>query len=142
LGYVYGAVAGGLIGAIGLGAAGLAGYGVGRLFSERVTRRLLGVGDFEKGRRLFAKGGGWMVALSRALPILPEVISCTAGMVRMPFRRFVVSLACGCLPMGFLFSAIGSAGHAAPGWALALSLIVPAILWFLADRIQRRNNRP
>ena len=56
-----------------------------------------------------ANGGGWVVALSRALPILPEVISCTAGLVRMPFRKFTVALACGSAPMGFLFAAIGRA---------------------------------
>jgi uncharacterized membrane protein YdjX (TVP38/TMEM64 family) len=142
LGYLYGAVLGGLVATIGLAAAGLVGYGAGRLFGGRFANRLLGADDLEKSRKLFAEGGGWMVALSRALPILPEVIACTAGMARMPFRRYGVALLCGCLPMGFLFAAIGSAGRDAPGWALALSLVVPAILWFAADRIQRRNNEP
>lgn len=142
LGYVYGTVVGGFIAAVGLAAAGLLGYGAGRLFGGSFGRRLLGSEDFEKGRRLFENGGGWMVAVSRALPILPEVISCTAGMVGMPFGRFVISLACGCLPMGFVFAAIGSAGHDAPAWSLALSLLIPAVLWWLADRIRKRNNGP
>jgi membrane protein DedA with SNARE-associated domain len=86
---------------------------------------------------LFAKSGGWVVALSRALPILPEVISCTAGLVRMPFKRFVVSLACGSVPMGFLFAAIGQTGREAPGWAFGFSLALPAVLWLAASRISR-----
>ena len=134
LGYVYGPLAGGLAAAAGSMLAGLCGYGIGRLVGERGARRLLGGPDFEKGRLLFARGGGWMVALSRALPILPEALSCTAGLVRMPFGRFAAALACGSLPVGFLFAWIGAAGRDAPGWALAFSLLVPALLWAAARR--------
>ncbi len=139
LGYFYGVVIGGMVASAGLILAGLTGYGVGRMFGENFARRWLGDGDFEKGRRLFSNGGGWVVAVSRALPILPEVISCTAGLVRMPFGRFVTALACGSIPMGFIFAAVGSAGHDAPGWAFALSLLIPAVLWFAAGRFHRRK---
>lgn len=134
LGFLYGTLIGGIVAAAGSMTAGLLGYGIGRCLGERTARRLLGDRDFDKGRALFSQGGGWLVALSRALPILPEVVSCTAGLVRMPFRKFVLSLACGSLPMGFLFAAIGAAGHAAPGWAIAFSLAVPALLWALARK--------
>jgi len=137
LGYIYGVVVGGLFATLGLVLAGLSGYGAGRLCGERWARRWLGEKDYEAGRRLFLQGGGWVVALSRALPILPEVISCTAGLVRMPFKRFALALICGSLPMGFLFAAIGSAGREAPGWAIGLSLLVPGLLWWLASRMQR-----
>ncbi len=137
LGYIYGIFVGGLVAAAGLMSAGMAGYGLGWLCGERFARRWLGERDYERGRRLFANGGGWVVALSRALPILPEVISCTAGLVRMPFRKFTVALACGSAPMGFLFAAIGRAGHEAPGWAFGLSLLAPALLWLAAGRIAR-----
>ncbi len=134
LGFLYGTGWGGLAAAAGSMVGGLCGYGVGRLIGEKAARKLLGDLDFEKGRLLFARGGGWMVALSRALPILPEALSCTAGLVRMPFGRFVVALACGSLPVGFLFAWIGAAGRAAPGWAVAFSLLVPAALWAAARR--------
>jgi uncharacterized membrane protein YdjX (TVP38/TMEM64 family) len=134
LGLIYGPWIGGLIAAMGSMGAGLAGYGLGRCFGERFARRWLGDLDYERGRLLFAHGGGWMVALSRALPILPEVISCTAGLVRMPFRKFVISLACGSLPVGLLFAAIGAAGRDAPGWAMLAGLAMPAVLWLMARR--------
>ena len=136
LGYIYGVWVGGLLAAAGLGTAGLLGYGAGRLFGERFARRWLGDADFEKGKTFFARGGGWAVAISRALPILPEVSSCTAGLVRMPFRRFVVALACGSVPTGFLFAAIGSVGRDAPGWAVGLSLLIPAALWWAVRTIR------
>ena len=136
LGWIYGPLLGGLVAAAGSVVAGLCGYGLGRLIGEKAARKLLGDLDFEKGKLLFARGGGWMVALSRALPILPEALSCTAGLVRMPFGRFVVALACGSLPVGFLFAWIGAAGREAPGWALAFSLLVPAVLWWLARKLK------
>lgn len=137
LGLIYGVLMGGGVAVVGLMTAGLGGYGLGRLCGERFARRWLGDRDFEKGKQLFTTGGGWVVALSRALPILPEVIACTAGLVRMPFKRFVVSLACGSVPMGFLFAAIGQAGQESPGPALGLSLAVPVVLWWVASRILR-----
>jgi uncharacterized membrane protein YdjX (TVP38/TMEM64 family) len=134
LGLIYGPWLGGLVAAAHRSGGGLAGYGLGRCFGERFARRWLGDLDYERGRILFGRGGGWMVALSRALPILPEVIACTAGLVRMPFRKFLTALACGSLPMGFLFAAIGAAGRDAPGWAMVASLAIPACLWAVTKR--------
>lgn len=142
LGYIYGTLLGGTIAALGLTASGLLGYGAGRLFGARFARRWLGERDYERGQQLFTSGGGWVVALSKTLPILPEVVACTAGLVRMPFKRFVVALICGSLPMGFVFAAIGRAGHESPGWAFGLNLGVPAVLWGIANRIHRWNIRP
>lgn len=135
LGLVYGTMTGGLVAAAGSTVAGLLGYGVGRLIGEKAARKLLGDRDFEKGRGLFSRGGGWMIALSRALPILPEALSCTAGLVRMPFGRFLASLVCGSVPVGFLYAWIGAVGREAPGWTMVFSIAVPAILWLAARKI-------
>lgn len=136
LGFVYGTWVGGLVAAAGSIVAGLCGYGVGRLIGEKAARKLLGDGDFEKGRRIFSRGGGWMIALSRAVPILPEALSCTAGLVRMPFGRFMAALSCGSLPVGFLYAWIGAVGRDAPGWAFGFSIAVPAVLWLVAGRLK------
>lgn len=138
LGYIYGTLLGGWIASAGLIAAGLTGYGVGRLCGEKTARRWLGDRDFQMGHDLFARGGGWLVAVSRALPILPEVVSCTAGLVGMPFRQFVTSLVLGSLPMGFVFAWIGRAGRELPSLGLVLSLVLPALLWAVAVWIRKR----
>jgi uncharacterized membrane protein YdjX (TVP38/TMEM64 family) len=129
LGAVYGVWLGGIIAAAGSMLAGMFGYGVGRFFNEGLAKRWLGERDFEKGKSLFRRGGAWVVAMSRALPILPEVLACMAGLLRMPFGKFVIALACGSVPMGFLFAWIGALGTDYPGWGLGFSLGVPAVLW-------------
>ena len=113
-------------------------YGICRLLGERGAKFILGEKDYRRGHDWFEQGGGWLVCISRALPILPEVVACTAGLVGMSFRRFVVALACGSLPMGFVFAAIGGAGHDRPGLAMGMSLVVPAILWAVARLLIRK----
>lgn len=137
LGYIYGVLVGGAIASVGLTLAGFVGYGVGRLCGEGFAKKWLGEKDYERGQRLFSNGGGWVVALSRTLPILPEVISCMAGLVRMPFGRFAAALACGSIPMGFVFAAIGKTGQDAPAVAIVLSIFIPGALWLVAKRCFR-----
>ena len=137
LGAVYGFWIGGLLSAIGSMLAGMSGYGVGRFFKESFAKRWLGEKDFEKGKSLFERGGAWVVAMSRALPILPEVLACMAGLLRMPFGKFVIALACGSVPMGFLFAWIGAIGREQPAWGFAFSIGVPAVLWSAAALMRR-----
>ncbi len=128
-GFIYGALLGGTIAAVGSFLSGLIAYALCRRFGHGIAERLAGKDDLVRGEALFRSRGPWLVALSRALPLLPEVIACLAGLTRMPLRSFVISLACGCVPVGFIFAAIGAAGQERPGLALALSIAVPAILW-------------
>jgi hypothetical protein len=38
--------------------------------------------------------------------------------------------------MGFVFASIGQAGRDAPWLTVALSLVLPALLWALASRVR------
>ena len=138
LGLLYGFVLGGLLASAGSIMAGVIAYGICRMFGEKAARRILGDEDFEKGRRLFESSGGWMVCFSRALPILPEIVACTAGLVRMPFWRFLTALACGSIPLGFVFAWVGAAGEKSPALSLGLSLGLPAVMWLVAQGVMRK----
>ena len=140
LGAVYGFWLGGLLASVGSMLAGILGYGVGHFFDEKTAVKWLGKRDFEKGRVLFRGKGAWVVAMSRALLILPEVFACMAGLLRMPFKKFLIALACGSVPMGFLFSWIGTLGRDYPSWGLAFSLGVPALLWAFAGYLRRLDS--
>ncbi len=140
LGYLYGAWVGGLVAAAGSFLSGALAYGLCRKFGEKIAVRLMGADGLVKGRRLFSgRAGGFVVAGSRCLPLLPEVIACMAGLTRMPAGRFFTALACGCLPMGFVFAWIGAAGRETPGLALLLSLLLPAVLYGIALLVMKRR---
>ena len=142
LGYVYGAWLGGFAAAAGTFLSGALAYGMCRRFGDRAAARLMGREGLEKGRRLFAgSGGGLFVAGSRCLPLLPEVVACMAGLTKMPAARFFTALACGSVPVGFIFAWIGAAGRESPGLAIGLSVLVPVVLYGLALLVMKRRAR-
>ena len=138
LGVIYGPLIGGAISAAGTFLAGSLGYGLCRLFGRNAAARLLGPTDLARGERLFASMGGWLVVLSRWLPVFPEVIACMAGLTRMPARAFFTALACGCVPLAFVFATVGHLGARRPFLTLAASALVPPLLWL----VLRRRVRP
>ena len=131
LGVIYGPVVGGLVATIGTTLSGLLGYGLCRRFGRPLARRLAAEADLRAGEALFARSGGFIVAASRWLPVLPEVISCMAGLARMPFRRFALALLCGSAPLGFVVAALGYAGTDRPLLTLVLCALLPLPLWYL-----------
>ncbi len=138
LGVVYGTLLGGLIGAAGSFFAGLLAYGLSRAVGERAAIYIVGEKDLDRGKTFFATaGGGWAVALSRWLPLLPEVIACLAGLARMPLPRFCAALLCGSLPMALVFAGVGASGRESPWLAVVLSAVLPLVLWPLAARLLR-----
>ncbi|MCB1235626.1 MAG: VTT domain-containing protein [Verrucomicrobiae bacterium] len=142
LGYVYGVWVGGLLGAAGSILSGLLAYGLCRKLGHRAAEWIAGREDLKKGEHLFGgAAGGFIVALSRWLPVMPEVVACLAGLARMPFGRFTVALCCGGLPLGFAFAAVGAAGRANPGVAIALSAALPPVLWSIARPLLNRHRR-
>jgi uncharacterized membrane protein YdjX (TVP38/TMEM64 family) len=130
-GYLYGTLAGGIIAAAGSFAAGMTGYLLCRCFGRAVAVKLAGEQQMADHESLFRRSGPWLVVVSRWMPVLPELISCLAGLTRMPARLFSVALACGTVPMGFVYAAIGASGRENPGLAIGLSMVVPLVLWLI-----------
>ena len=138
LGYLYGAVPGGLLATLGSCLSGLAGYFLCRFFGVRAAARLVGEEPLGEMETTFRRMWGWLVVLSRWLPLFPEVVACMAGLAKMPFPIFLVALVCGSLPLGFVFALIGSLGVSSPFSALALSAVLPPLLWLGARRLLLR----
>ena len=141
-GYVYGPWVGGTISAVGNFLAGTLAYTLCATLGRRAALRIVGPDELQKGERLFRVNGAWLVALSRSIPILPEVIACLAGLTRMPRRTFFLALACGAIPTGFAYAAIGASGREQPALALALSAGVPLLLWVAVKRWVGQPARP
>ncbi|MBL62688.1 MAG: hypothetical protein CMI30_04680 [Opitutae bacterium] len=136
LGMTYGPWIGGLYGCLGTFLAGALGYGMCRLANERIARFLVGEVGLAMGKRLFRNSGAWAIALSRWTILLPELLSCFAGLVRMPAKTYFAALACGVAPMSFAYAWLGSTKTAQdnPLLALGLSAAVPVLLWAIVSR--------
>ncbi len=139
LGLVYGWFWGGILAGIGSIGAGVLAYGIARKLGRGATKWLTGEEGLAEGEGLFSSElGGWIVALSRWMPVLPEVIACMAGLSKMRFSRFFASLCAGSFPMGFVFASIGSTGEQRPMLALALSAGLPPLIWGLFSFFHRK----
>ena len=139
LGMIYGPVLGGVYASLGSVISGLVGYGLCRFLGRPIALWLNGEQGLSRGEQLFSGVGGWIVAMSRWLPILSEVVACAAGLSRMRFSVFVLALICGSIPMGFAYAIIGYMGGGRPVLTLAISAVFPFLLWFLVRPILRRN---
>ena len=109
---------------------------LGRPFFLRVTHG----DDLARGERFWERYGGWGVALSRALPMFTELISCLAGLMRMNFLSFFIFTLVGAFPFAALYAWAGQHGMmSGGGWAFLLALAVSA-LGFAA--LQRNPKSP
>ncbi len=138
LGLIYGWWWGGLTASLGSMSAGIVAYAACRWLGRGAARWIAGEEGMRRAEEIFEKRGGWLVAMSRWMPVLPEAVACLAGLSRMRWRVFLPALACGSIPTGFVFAAIGHLGQSAPGQAIALSCILPVLLWLGASRVLRR----
>jgi uncharacterized membrane protein YdjX (TVP38/TMEM64 family) len=77
-----------------------------------------------------------MVAGSRWMAILPEILSILAGMARMPFRKYSLALLCGLVPMCFAYAWLGDSmlAETYPALGLVLSAAPPLVLWFTVGK--------
>lgn len=129
LGLVYGWFWGGVISAAGSALGGILAYGLCRWLGRRAALWLAGEEGLRKGERWFVDGrAGWLVALSRWMPLMAEVVACLAGLVRVPWRTFLTALLAGSVPLGFVFAGIGALGVERPALAMGLGAAVAAAL--------------
>ena len=135
MGYLYGPWLGGVASTLGLILSGTIGYTICRFAGVSITRKILGDEAYERGQRLSELKGGWIVALSRWLPLLSEIVACMAGLSKMPPRIFFTALICGAIPFGFLFAYVGYTGRELPWLMIVLNIAGPALLWFAAGRL-------
>lgn len=143
LGMIYGPLLGGTIAALGSITAGLTGYGLCRALGRPMALWLSGEEGLRRGQEIFdGPFGGWLIVLSRWLPILPEVLACLAGVSRMRFPVFLAALVCGSLPLGYVYATIGALGADRPLLTLILSAALPLALWALARSWLNRRRKP
>ncbi|WP_020585333.1 TVP38/TMEM64 family protein [Desulfobacter curvatus] len=129
LGAVYGPWGGGAASAAGSVCAGLIGYFIAKFFGQKASTRIASQEEVERFKLFFDRWGSYAVILSRIMPIIPEVTAILAGFSGMNFRRFLLALTAGSLPVSFLFFWMGSYSGFKPGIGILLAVLLPAFLW-------------
>ncbi|MCG8509033.1 MAG: VTT domain-containing protein [Rhodospirillales bacterium] len=108
-GYFLGFPVGFLASTTGLLGAGITGYVITYVYGPGLLNRIHK--DAEKRAEmesLFARYGGIVLVICRALPILPEVSCCLAGATRMRFPTFILSFLLGTIPYALIATYAGS----------------------------------
>ena len=116
---------------LGVCAAGLTGFALSRWKGEYVVRLILrDPAEREDMRRTFQRYGVVMIFLSRALPVLPEVSACMAGVTGMPLRRFVLAWLTVNVPYMALATYSGSVSSLQnPFPAIAAAIGLSVVFW-------------
>jgi len=127
---------------VGLFAAAITGYFISLKWGEKLLRFI--EKDFEsqqKMKKLFHQHGSTMLIISRAMPILPEVTACLAGICKMPFRRFIFSWLMGTIPYAFIAAYSGSISDLNnPSPAIFGAILISGCLWVAWYYFIKRNN--
>jgi uncharacterized membrane protein YdjX (TVP38/TMEM64 family) len=139
MGMIYGPILGGVIAAAGSFLSGVLAYTVCRALGRGAALWLLGERDLRCATVLAERYGPWLVAISRAPPLMPEAVACAAGLVAMRPAMFLTALACGALPMGFAFAALGQLGAGTPLVTILVAVLLPLALWPLARQLFARS---
>lgn len=127
----------------GLSIAGIVGYTLGYKFGDPILDFLL-KNENEKDElvKAFSENGFLTILLSRALPVLPEVSTCIAGMTKMPFLKFLTAWLISITPYTVIAAYAGASSSpkspepAIIAWALLTSFLW--ICWFFFKRMRKR----
>lgn len=105
--------------------------------------------DVERTRALFASVGGGIVLVGRMIPVVRTFVSIPAGLVPMPFARFLIWSTIG--TAGFA-AVLAGAGHAAGSYGevnriagpVSSAVVAVIVLWYLWRQIRwsSRQNLP
>lgn len=144
-GYFLGPVLGSAASIAGLFIMGLTGYGLGQQYGERLLTRLFKKDEERIGsiRKSFARNDLLVLFVCQAIPILPELSCCLAGIAKMPFRRFLFGYGVGVIPFASIAGYAGSISTTSdPSPAIIAAAGMSAglmIAWMLVQRFNRRH---
>jgi uncharacterized membrane protein YdjX (TVP38/TMEM64 family) len=107
-GAAFGFLSGWLVGAVGSVAAALIGFYISRRGGRSAAQRFIGRKGITFADNWFNRWGAWAVLLGRIIPFIPfDVLSYSAGLTNMKFRRFIIPTIIGTLPRTFFYALLG-----------------------------------
>jgi 3-dehydroquinate synthase len=132
---------------LGLCMSCIAGYGLGSASNSWMLKKFIKAADMLEARRLSVRYGSWALVLLRAVPVLAEASVITAGLIRMPFGRFMLVTSLSNAGIALIYALIGGYAHVHASFfaALAASIAMPACAWLIArlfGRLLPRRAQP
>jgi len=125
-GFFLGPILGATFSIIGLISAGFCGYTISHYHGDKLARILIrDESELVKAKQSFQQFGVATILLSRAIPILPEVSACMAGLTRMPKAKFAAAWLLSTVPYALIASyagAISSKSNLKPAIIAAIGL--------------------
>jgi len=116
---------------LGLLLAGVSGYFLSHRYGDKLLVRLMkNDSDRREAKEAFQAHGFVTILLSRALPMLPEVSACMAGLTGMKFLRFVLAWVISTAPYVMIAAYAGSISSIDnPKPAIFTAIGLMAFLW-------------
>lgn len=141
LGHTYGAIAS----FIGLLLVGVLGYVVSYYHGEKIEKRILPRSEQRlDARQNFKKHGYVMILFSRAIPMLPEISACMAGMTKIPFSKFIVAWSLSITPYILICTYAGSVSsldNPTPAIYSAISVnVILWLAWYITLKLKNNNS--
>ena len=130
-GFFLGPIMGATFSITGLLLAGVGGYGISSRFGDRLAKTLIkDEGELKSAMQSFRQYGVGTILLSRAVPILPEVSACMAGLTAMPKLKFITTWMLSTIPYAIIANYAGSISNESnPKLAILTALGLTAFFW-------------
>lgn len=130
-GFFLGPVLGAAASIVGLSLAGSFGYGLSYNYGDTLAKKLIRDEDeLTSAIKSFRQFGIGTILLSRAVPILPEVSACMAGLTRMPKTKFAMAWMFSTVPYATIASYAGSiSSESNPKPAIIAAIGLTGFFW-------------
>jgi uncharacterized membrane protein YdjX (TVP38/TMEM64 family) len=128
---------------IGMSIGCVIGYMVGRR-STPLARKFVGDEGLQRAGRLADRYGPWAVVVCRPIPVLAEATVVFAGLVRAPFRRFLILTGWSNLGIAAGYAAIGAYSMRVESFLLAFigAIAVPGLALLVARALGAGSGPP
>lgn len=130
-GALFGPVLGGILSTFGSSSCAIIAFQISRKIGREKVRRWVGQKDYKNFSALMQKHGGYVVILTRAVPLIMESVSFIAGLTKMKLKNFILMNIIGFGPFAFLYSFAGASMKEAYPLSIVLILgfFLPICLW-------------
>jgi len=132
-GSIYEFMGGAILGTIGSITGSTIGFIIFRKKGFKIIKKFINQNEQKSMNKWFNSYGEGIIILSRMVPMLAETMSCFAGLTKISFKRFLLFITIGTIPVSLYYSYFGSQLKTVSEWPipLAAGVIIPGVIWII-----------